>query len=103
MIDGMVRIVIELKVTVQPLRRKDTKKNYQFKPLSKRKESIAKKVIDAVCTVNKRKTLISRHRKLTGKRLGFLINFNVFFIKTVLKELYYNLCVFVTLWLNYYN
>jgi len=40
---------------------------------------------------------------LTDKRLGFLINFNVFFIKTVLKELYYNLCVFVTLWLNYYN
>jgi len=90
-------------VTVQPLRHKGTKKNYQFKPLSKRKESIAKKVIDAACTVNKRETRIPRHRKLTDKRLGFLINFNVVFIKTVLKELYYNLRVFVTLWLNYYK
>jgi len=88
--------VIRYLVKVQPLRHKGTKKNYQFKPLSKRKESIAKKVIDAAYTVNKRETRIPRHQKLTDKRLGFLINFNVFFIKTVLKELYYNLCVFVT-------
>jgi hypothetical protein len=59
-----------------------------------------------------------RYTKHFRKKVAFLtfyetINFNVFFIKTVLKELYYNFCVFacpvapedgtgVTLWLNYY-
>ena len=48
---------------------------------------------------------ILSHLKLTDKRLGFLINFNVPLIKdgitclpTDRKDLFYNLSAFVTLW-----
>jgi len=47
-----------------------------FKPLSKREESIAKRIVDAAYAL---------HIKLTGKRLGFLINFNVPLIKNSIK------------------
>ena len=36
--------------------------------------------------------------KLTGKRIGFLINFNVPLAKTVLRDLFYSLGVFVPWW-----
>jgi hypothetical protein len=47
-----------------------------FKPLSKREESIAERIVDAAYAL---------HIKLTGKRLGFLINFNVPLIKNSIK------------------
>ncbi len=49
-----------------------------------------------------REAQILSHLILTGKRLGFLINFNVSLIKNGIKRIYYNLGVFVSLWLNYY-
>ena len=56
----------------------------KFKLLSKREKSIAEKIVDAAFTV---------HKELgRGKRLGFLINFNVHLTKTLSIELYYNLC-----------
>jgi hypothetical protein len=44
---------IRLNATVQPLRHKDTEKGYDYKPLSKREESIAEKIVDASYTVHK--------------------------------------------------
>ncbi len=44
----------------------------KFKLLSKREESIAAKIVDAAFTIHK---VLGR-----GKRLGFLINFNVLLI-----------------------
>ena len=48
-----------------------------FKPLSKREEPIAEKIVDAAYAI---------HIKLTGKRLGFLINFNVPHIRNGIKR-----------------
>jgi len=64
-----------------------------FKPLSKRKEPIAERIVDAAYAI---------HIKLTGKRLGFLVNLNVPPIKNGIKRIILNLGVFVSLWLNYY-
>jgi len=52
-------------------------------------------------------TIKRRYTKHFRKKVAFLtfsetINFSVSFIKTVLKELYYNLCVFVSSWPNDY-
>jgi hypothetical protein len=56
----------------------------KFKLLSKSEKSIAKTIVDATFTVHKLSG--------PGKRLGFLINFNVHLTKTLSIELYYNLC-----------
>ncbi|MDI6767053.1 MAG: GxxExxY protein [Bacteroidota bacterium] len=101
-----------------------------FKPLSEKEESIAKKIVDAVYIVHKKlgpgllekvyddltfdeglrldvlvedlvicelkavdeinpvwEAQILSHLKLTGKRLGFLINFNVPLIKNGIKRI----------------
>jgi hypothetical protein len=51
----------------------------KFKLLSKREESIAEKIIDAAFTV---------HKVLgPGKRLGFLVNFNVPLIKNGINRI----------------
>ncbi len=53
--------------------------NMKFKLLSKREESIAEKIVGAAITV---------HKVLgPGKRLGFLINFNVPFIKNGINRI----------------
>ena len=49
-----------------------------------------------------RETQILCHLKFLDKHFDLLINFNVPLIKECIKKLYYNLCVFVSLWLNYY-
>ncbi len=54
-------------------------------------------------TVLMRETQILCRLKLSDKHFDLLINFNVPLIKKGIKKLYYNLCVFVSLWLNYYN
>jgi hypothetical protein len=51
----------------------------KFKLLSKREKSIAEKIVDAAFTV---------HKELgRGKRLGFLINFNVPLIKNGINRI----------------
>ena len=40
-------------VTVQPPRHKGTKKGYEFEPLTKREESIAKKIVYAANAIHK--------------------------------------------------
>ena len=53
------------------------------------------------------KAQILSHLKLIGKRLGFLINFNVPLIKNGIKRIIAcrpaGLCCLVTWWLNYYD
>ncbi|MEA1927144.1 MAG: GxxExxY protein [Candidatus Auribacterota bacterium] len=49
------------------------KDNGNYKPLSQREEEIGKKIVD--------------HLKLTGRRLGYLINFNVSLIKKGIKRM----------------
>jgi hypothetical protein len=51
----------------------------KLKLLSKREESLVEKIVDAAITV---------HKVLgSGKRLGFLINFNVPFIKNGINRI----------------
>ena len=67
----------------------------KLKLLSKREESIAEKIVDAAFTVHKAvdainpvwKAQILSHLRLTGKRLGFLINFNVPLIKSGIQRI----------------
>ncbi len=53
-------------------------------------------------TVFIRETQILCRLKLLGKHFDLLINFNAPLIKEGIKKIYYNLCVLVSLWLNYY-
>ena len=72
-----------------------------YKPLSKREEAIAKLIVDAAFAVHKGlgtglledemnpvwEAQILSHLKLTAKRLGFLINFNVLLFKNGIKRI----------------
>ena len=82
-----------------------------FAVLSEKEERIARKIVDAAYTVHKRlgpgllervyeacfchademkplwEAQLLSHLKLTGKRLGFLINFNVLIIKKGIKRI----------------
>jgi len=70
----------------QPLRHDGTKKNMKHKLLSKREESICElKAVDEMNPVWNAQIL--SHLRLTGKRLGFLINFNVPLIKNGINRI----------------